>query len=179
MKRFLGGLLMAVTLLAMPVAASAQTAQGEGAERLALANKFVVLMQGDQLASSMGQMMSVLGPPPNSNMTAEEREIFNDVTNDMVAVMLPRIFEAMAPIYADIFTLEELRGLVAFYESEIGQSLITKSYAASPRIAAVVQGIMPGVMSEMGDRLCDRLSCSADERSAMKTAMAQAFPAER
>ncbi len=176
MMKLLRGLLLALTLLVAPVAAHAQTAaQDEAAERLALANKFIVLMQGDQMAASMRQMMTMM-TPANPGVPAEQQAIITEVTGEMVEVMLPRLFEAMAPVYADIFTLEELRGLVDFYQSDIGRSLVRKSFEATPRITEVVMGVMPGIMSEMGDRLCDRMGCSADERRAVKSAMARAYP---
>lgn len=183
MFRFFAGLMLALTLMAAPAAAYAQTApqpatQGDAAERLALANKFIVLIQGDQLAASMRQMMTTL-MPENPNIPAEQNQIIREVSGEMIEVMMPRMFDAMAPIYADIFTVEELRALVAFYESDIGQSLVRKSAAAAPRIAEVAQAVIPGVMGEMADRLCDRLECSADQRRAVKAAMMQTYPASR
>lgn len=177
MFKFLGGLLLALMLLAAPAAASAQTpADPDAAERLALANKFIVLMQGDQMAASLHQMMTMV-VPVQDGMSAEDRQMINEVTGEMMEVMLPRMFEAMAPVYADIFTLEELRGLVAFYESDIGRSLVRKSFEAAPRIAEVVMDVMPGVMTEMADRMCDRMECNAEQRRAVKAAMTEAYPA--
>lgn len=181
MMKLLRGLLLALTIMAAPAVANAQTAgqpasQTEAAERLVLANKFLALMQGDQMAASMRQMMSMM-TPANSNVPADERAMINEVTGEMVEIMLPRLFEAMAPVYADIFTLEELRALVAFYESDLGRSMVRKSFEASPRIAEAAMAVMPGVMSEMSDRLCDRLECTADQRRAVKAAMTQAYPA--
>jgi len=177
MMKFLRGLLLALAIMAAPAAANAQTAgQDDAAERLALANKFIVLVQGEQMGASMRQMMGMI-TPQNSRLPPEQQAIINDVTGEMVEVMLPRMFEAMAPVYADIFTVEELRGLVAFYESDIGQSMVRKSFEAAPRIAEVTMGLMPEMMGEMADRMCDRLGCSADERRAVKAAMTQAYPA--
>lgn len=185
MFRLFAGLMLALTLMAAPAAVHAQIAaqpapqtatQGEAAERLALANRFIVLIQGDQLAASMRQMMTTM-MPENPNIPAEQNQIIREVTGEMIEVMMPRMFDAMAPIYADIFTVEELRALVAFYESDVGQSLVRKSAAAAPRMAEVAQAVIPGVMGEMADRLCDRLECSADQRRAVKAAMMQGYPA--
>ena len=82
---------------------------------------------------------------------------------------MPALFKAMAPVYAEIFTLQELQALVAFYESDVGRSMVRKSYEATPRVTAVAQQVLPPVLERAMDRLCDRLECSAQERQAMKT----------
>jgi hypothetical protein len=84
------------------------------------------------------------------------------------------MFEAVAPVYADIFTLEELQALVAFYQSDVGRSMMSKSYAAAPRIATAIQGILPELMADMGDQLCNRFECTPEQRREVKAAMATA-----
>ena len=171
MKRLIGGLILAFALLTAP-AAMAETTD-VSAEKLVLANKFIALIQGDQLGASLGQMTAMMMPESNT-MSAEQAAEFQAAMAEVTAGMMPRMFEAMAPIYADIFTLEELQALVAFYQSDVGRSMISKSYAAAPRMAEAMQAIMPELMADMGDRLCNRLECSPEERREMKTAMASA-----
>ncbi|MDQ8028203.1 MAG: DUF2059 domain-containing protein [Brevundimonas sp.] len=182
MTKFLRGLLLALTIMAAPAVAQAQTApsqqvDADTAERLALAHKFFVLIQGDQMAGSLRQMMDAI-MPANPNMSAEHRVIVREVTGEMIETMMPRMFEAMAPVYADIFTLEELRVLVAFYESDVGQALLRKSAEATPRFTEAAMSVLPGVMMETADRLCDRLECTADQRRSVKASMAAQLPAE-
>jgi len=179
MRHLIGGLCMAVMLLAAPAMASADARTDEAA-RLALANKFVVLMQADEMGAAMSQMINSM-MPPLENVSDEDAADIRAVVLEMTEEMMPRMFEAMAPVYADIFTLEELQGLVAFHESDLGQSLIRKSYQAMPRLNTAALSVMPELLAGMGDTLCDRLKCTADERREMKAAMAEAaqgMPAE-
>lgn len=172
MKHLICGLSMVVMLLAGPGVALADARSDEVA-RLALANKFVMLMQGEELTAAMTQMMDMMIPPIDDVSDEEAAEI-RAVAVEVSQSMMPRMFEAMAPVYADIFTLEELRGLVAFYESDLGQSLMRKSYQAMPRLNEAAMSVMPEMLTGMGDTMCDRLECSADERREMKAAMAEA-----
>jgi len=171
MKRLIGGLILALTLLTAP-AAMAETTD-VSTEKLALANKFIALIQGEQLGASLGQMMAMM-MPESTTLSAEQATEVREAMAEATASMLPRMFEVSAPIYADIFTLEELQALVAFYQSDVGRSLMSKSYAAAPRIATAIQGIMPELMADMGDQMCNRLECSPEQRREMKAAMAVA-----
>jgi len=172
MRHLIGGLCMAVMLLGAPAVACADARTDEAA-RLALANKFIVLMQADELGAAMSQMIDSM-MPPLEDVSDENAADIRAVVLEMTEDMMPRMFEAMAPVYAEVFTLEELQGLVAFYESDLGQSLIRKSYEAMPRLNEAAMSVMPELLAGMGDTLCDRLKCSADERREMKAAMAGA-----
>ena len=172
MRQFFGGLMLALTLFCAP-AALAET-RDDGAARLALANKFVSLMQGEELGAALGQMTSMMMPAELEGMSEDEAAKFRAVMGEVTARMMPRMFEAMAPIYADIFTLEELQALVDFYQSDVGRSMVTKSYQAAPRLAEAVQAIMPEIMAEMGNVLCDEFECTAEQRRELKAAMSQA-----
>lgn len=172
MKRISGLLLAFVLLAATPVAA--QQAD-DASKRLALSHRFIELIQTDQMGVMLGQITAAFSPAQTEDMTEAQAQEFEAVMSDMTAMMLPRIFDAMAPIYADIFTLEELEGLVAFYESDIGRSMMRKSYEAGPQVIAAMQAMMPEIMVEMGDMMCDRYNCTPDERREMKVAMASAM----
>lgn len=173
MKRIISGLLLAFALLAATPAAAQQA--DDASKRLALSHRFIELMQTDQMGAMLGQMSAAFAPAPTEDMTEAETADYQALMEDMMAVMLPRLFDAMAPIYADIFTLEELEGLVAFYESDIGQSMMRKSYESAPRITTAIQAMMPQLMVEMGDMICDRYNCTPDERREMKVAMGSAM----
>ncbi|WAC58969.1 DUF2059 domain-containing protein [Brevundimonas sp. SL130] len=172
MRHVFGGLMLALTLFFAP-AALAET-RDDGPARLALANKFVALMQGEEMGAAIGQMTAMMMPAELESMSEDEAAKFRQVMSEVTARMMPRMFEAMAPIYADIFTLEELQGLVDFYQSDIGRSLVTKSYQAAPRLAEAVQAMMPEIMADMGNLLCDQFECTAEQRRELKSAMAEA-----
>lgn len=178
MKQLFKGLVLALATLAAPAMAAAET-PSEAATRLALANKVIALMQTEQLSDALSSLIATAIPQEMEGVPDEEADEIRAVIVDAMAGVMPRMFEAMAPVYADIFTVEELRGLIAFYESDLGRSVMQKSYAAAPRLAEAAQSvlpeILPQVMADVGDTLCDRFECSAQERSEMKTAMTEAL----
>ena len=147
------------------------TPEDDAAHRLQLAERFIELMQVDQMGEMMQGLASSMVPP-------HEQRFLTDALSDAVGQLTPRIFEAMAPIYAEIFTLQELQDLVAFYESPTGVALVSKSYEALPQITAAVNGIMPEILNDMATNLCASLECSQEELRQMKAEIAQAYPAQ-
>ena len=146
------------------------TPDDDAAHRLQLAERFIeLMMQG--LASSMV-------PPSSRDLPPHEQRILADALGQAVGQMMPRMFEAMAPVYAEIFTLQELEDLVAFYESPTGLAFVSKSYAALPQITAAVNGIMPEILNDMATNLCASLECSQDELRQMKAEIAQIYPVQ-
>lgn len=72
----------------------------------------------------------------------------------------------MIAIYAQTFTEGELRGMLAFYKSPVGQSVIDKLPAVAQQSMAIVQKHMP----EMQPKL---LKVSEEFAEELKTAMAE------
>ncbi len=163
------GLSCAASASAQTTAARPAAEAKQDALKLQLANRFITLMQGDQMGEAMGQMMAAMTPASLADASTAEIAEYRSLMTEISTRMMPRIFEVMAPIYADIFTVEELQALVAFYESDLGRSMMTKSYAAAPRIAEAMQSAMPAIMSDMASVICDRFECSAEELRALKS----------
>jgi len=69
--------MLALTLFCAP-AALAETLD-DGAARLALANKFVSLMQGEELGAALGQMTSMMMPAELEGMSEDEAAKFRAV----------------------------------------------------------------------------------------------------
>ena len=178
MLRFFTGLCAALVMMAAPLSASARD---EASERLDLAYRFVALMQVEDMAKAMEESFAGLFPA-TAGMAPGDARAVEETMSEMMQEYMPALFKAMAPVYADIFTLEELRALVAFYESDVGRSMVRKSYEAAPRIGVVAQTVLPPVLERAMDRLCDRLECSAQERQEMKSRLksqgGQAAPAK-
>ena len=183
MKRLICGGLILVALMAGPLSAHAEGAstgasaptvvRDEDAVKLELARRFIAVMQTDQLGAMIGQMTTSMAPTKDG-MSQEESDAMRRAIQRAAGEMMPRMFDAMAPIYADIFTLEELTGLLEFYESDIGRSMMRKSYAAAPRLTEAMTAMMPQLMRDMGNTMCKELSCTAQQRAQMQEAMAQA-----
>ena len=154
------------------------TPEDDAAHRLQLAERFIELMQVDQMGEMMQGLASSMVPPSSRDLPPHEQRILADALGQAVGQMMPRMFEAMAPVYAEIFTLQELEDLVAFYESPTGLAFVSKSYAALPQITAAVNGIMPEILNDMATNLCASLECSQDELRQMKAEIAQIYPVQ-
>jgi hypothetical protein len=64
-----------------------------------------------------------------------------------------RVKPLFTDIYAEVFTTEELEGLIAFYESPIGQKFIAKQ----PELAAASMRHMQGLMQEMMPKIQEKV----------------------
>lgn len=179
MKPIIAGLCAALSLWTAP-AAHAQQLQDEDAIKLALATKIITRVQTQQMTDALGAVVEASLPAVVEGLTEAQSAEIRTLMVDSFSALMPRMFDAMAPVYADIFTIEELRGLNAFYESDLGRALLDKTFVALPRInaasQAVVMDAMPGIMTRVGDRLCVHLKCTPDQRREMKAAMAAALP---
>ncbi|HEX8470147.1 MAG TPA: hypothetical protein VF633_03460, partial [Brevundimonas sp.] len=113
---------MAVVLAALTVGPLSAHAEGtsanvpastavrdEAAVKLELARRFIAVMQTDQLGAMIGQMTTSM-TPTKDGMSQDESDAMRRAIQRAAGEMMPRMFDAMAPIYADIFTLEELTG---------------------------------------------------------------------
>lgn len=170
--RFLTGVIAVLVMLASPMAASAQDAARE--EQLALARRAIEAVQAEQLSAMMGEMTRAFENPNDlAGMTPQERLAFHEARDEATANMTQRLLGEMAVIYADIFTAEELRAFAEFYESPIGQSILAKNMAASPRFIEMAQRMIPDLVRDLINGMCDRLECTPDERQgAMREALA-------
>lgn len=172
MMRLFIAMLFASAVFASPMAASAAPPlRDEAAVRLDLSRRFIAALQTDQMTAMIGQLSTSLSPS-REGMTQAQSDALDRAMATMNEQMMSRMFDAMAPIYADIFTREELTALVAFYESDIGQSMMTKSYAAAPRITAVVLAMMPDLMRGMADSMCKEMGCTAKQRADFEASIA-------
>lgn len=132
-------------------------------ETRALATRYFEAIHYDKL---LGQMMDQMVPMMIDSMRkqtpsvteAQGREISETVveaTHEMTGKMKAPMIDAMA----EVFTEQELRDLVTFYEGPSGQALIAKT----PELTQRMMGQMPGMMAEMQvkmrERLCAKLGC--------------------
>ncbi|MGQ2990612.1 MAG: DUF2059 domain-containing protein [Brevundimonas sp.] len=178
MRRFCLVLMAALLSFACPAAAQTTApaappaaSSKDAALKMQLANRFITLIQGEQMGEMMGQMVNSFMDDELEGLSGQEVADYRAAMNEVMRRMMPQLFDAIAPVYADIFTVEELRGLVAFYESDLGRSLIAKSYEAGPRMSEAIQAAMPAILSDMAVVVCDQLKCSAEELREMKAQM--------
>ena len=142
MKYIPASLIIGVTLLwcASPVRA-------DEASKSAKAEELLQLTQGDQMMKMMEPMMKGMLAQMDKDMPAEQRAKAGEMQGKMmalVAVSLSKAKPALAKVYADTYTEEEIDGILAFYKSPAGKALLQK-------MPEVMQRLMPVMMQMMGD----------------------------
>jgi hypothetical protein len=173
MRKFIIAASVAVTLGATPVAAMAQS-QDEAAYKLELTERFIAAMQMDQIGDMVAGMSTMF--LPSDDLTEDEAAGLQLMMQDIAGPMTERLFRARVPVYAETFSVEELEALVVFYESDIGRSMTRKSYEAAPRIAQAIQAVMPEIMGDMANAMCDRQGCDDEERALLIAQLSAAYP---
>jgi hypothetical protein len=93
------------------------------------------------IKSSMDQALK------NQKPSAEARKVLDDYVDESMAIMNTELtMERLKPLYvqtyASYFTQEEIDGMIAFYQSPTGKSMITKT----PQL---MQGLMTGMQPLM------------------------------
>jgi hypothetical protein len=164
--RVLSGLAVALALSlvqASPTPAQTPPAAARPAEfevKAELVRRYFVVIQFEKLMSvSMESMMDTM--LAGTNIPDDKYELVRDSVLEAYEAVLPEMIEANVAMYAEAFTREELEGLVAFYESPIGQSLMVKSVMLSRNSGEVLARFQPIMEAETLRRLCARMACPA------------------
>jgi hypothetical protein len=173
MKRFVAVAFAALCVLAGPAQAAPQSppaataaAAAPSPKALALTKRYMAALHIDQSMKPM--MQSMVGPMlaeqarANPNLTEAQRKAIRETVEEFVAGdMMDDIMQRSIPIYATIFSEDELQALVDFYESPRGQSIVAKMPQMGPAMAKVMVEIMPEVRAKMTQRICEKLDCGA------------------
>ena len=157
-------------------------AAGEpSARQMALSRRYIELMQTDQLSvvirSSIEMGMNL--EPGAGEIPAEDRAFLVDLATELTSDLLPQMFDRMAPVYARTFSEEELTALIAFYDSEMGRSILDKTYASMPEANAAMMEVMPQLFEKMAARICARYGCDTADALAAMGAGGVSAPAPR
>jgi hypothetical protein len=143
----------------------------EDAKRLRLAEELIELTQARQLVDQIyaqvgpGQTELLKSMLPEGALSDEELEIIAEeslaIMREELAPAMIALVDQMAPVYAEVYTLAELKGVVDFYKSPIGQAFIAKQSLLVERSTEIsskwAQETIPGVMQRMTQRLQARL----------------------
>lgn len=135
-NRFLGAAIAAFMITASPL-----TAQELAPEQLDLARKYVELTDRAQVyevtivQTGIDTLRTLLSQNPE---LADELDV---AIGDTVKEYRPRkseLIDQFARIYAARFTVDELREIVAFYESDVGQKLSKENFEANRQLGTVL-----------------------------------------
>ena len=137
--------------------ALAQTAAGNGDERLAAARELVEAMRLTDYYGAMSdaiierQAAAVLertsgGAIAGRTLDADELARFylgyRAAAREVVAGAMPEVAEATARSYARVLDMSELKGATAFYRSRLGRAMIAKMPALEAEMMAVTARLL-------------------------------------
>ncbi len=102
------------------------------------------------------QLMNAMMGPRMDGADAETRRVYAVITRvveEEMAAAMPSLLEQIAPLYAKHFTHDEILGLIAFYETPLGQKAVTELPALTQEASAVSmrwgQQLTPRVMQRL------------------------------
>ena len=125
----------------------ASPVRADEASKSVKAEELLQLTQGDQMMKMMEPMMKGMLAQMDKDMPAEQRAKGDEMQGKMmalVAVSLSKAKPALAKVYTDTYTEEEIDGILAFYKSPAGKAFLQK-------MPEVMQRSMPVMMQMMGD----------------------------
>lgn len=179
MRRFILAVGLSASLLVSSMPAAPAVAAAEAAARpakpseraLSLARRYFVAMQFEQTVTGLYDSMDIftmLEEGDDASMAGLDREAMSAATKEAMIAFLPKMVDAMVPVVAATFTEQELEAMVAFYESDVGRSVVAKSASMTMPMMQSMMEIMPDYMGDIIDRYCAKASCSAGMKDKMR-----------
>ena len=152
-------LVHAVLLLALILHPLAAAGQQPDSPTRAAAQKLHVLMKTGQNVEPMIQaiMKAQEATIASQNLSEEQKKQLLARTRSFMDTAMKPIMEKTEALsieaYAATFTLEELEGLIAFYQSPVGQKFIEKQpqlmTTLMQQTTALTQSLMPDLLRKM------------------------------
>jgi uncharacterized protein len=142
------------------VLSSGARAQTASPEALAAAHSLVVTMKlGEQYKAMLPTILLGLKPVLVQDRPEIERDYdaMGAMMADAYAPFSNAMLDAAARIYADNFTVEELRQIEAFYRLPVSRKLMQKSAAITQQTDSAVQDISRKAADDIKARLTDAL----------------------
>jgi hypothetical protein len=137
-------------------------------ERVALVKDLLVTIQAEAMVNQMVQNMIERmdlsgGQRLSTQQEAAVRQLMGSVKRGFARTM-PEMFEAMIPVYADVYTEQELRDVIAFFKTPSGQAYVAKSVQASAAAMEAVSSVIPRYVAYTEEDYCSRVECGDAER---------------
>jgi hypothetical protein len=171
---------LAARILALCLAASAAQAQTAATpvdpQRLALAKQIFAAQGGARNAAAV--MKSMEAAMLETAKTPQAKEIVTASMDATANVVLPRLFDEMAGYYALDFNSDELKDILAFYQSPAGQSLKDKAPLLAQQIGGSMAKLTPRMQLSVLDKVCSKTECTPQQQQQL-TALKQAIPADQ
>ena len=166
---FAARILIAVALFLPGVAMAADQ------DKRALIEEIMVLTRSDAMSGQARQQVSALIQKTLQSMDVPDglRPATDQMAQDLVSYFNEKLqWEKLKPriadIYMDVFTEDELRQLVDFYRSPVGQTFLAKAPQISQRRAALLQDLMADLPARL-DEMAAKMRKEAEEKRRQAT----------
>jgi hypothetical protein len=149
----------------------AATAPSE--RQMELTRRYLNLLMTDQFEEVIHQMLGAEFDS-DAQMQAvpdEDRRFILGLTTELTTDMIPQMIAEMVPVYAAVFTEEELVALVGFYDSPLGRSIAEKSVQVMPEAERAVMALVPQMLEKMALRMCQHYGCTPAELQELRQGM--------
>jgi hypothetical protein len=166
--RGLSGLVLAAALAAgTPALAEVKpgasaTEAGPSVRQQELSRRYVELMQSDQLEEAI-RAMAGSDPSMQSDLPRADQEFLINLAAELTTDMMPDLMAELVPVYASTFSEAELEAMIGFYDTEMGRSIIDKTYSSLPEVNAALMAVMPRLLDKMATRMCAHYGCDPDD----------------
>jgi uncharacterized protein len=133
----------------------ASPARADETSKSAKAEALLQLVQGDQMMKTIEPLMKTMAGSISPDMPDEERAKIREMQKRMMTTVLEvynRTKPTLAKIYADTYTEQELDGILAFYKSPVGKSVLEKMPEVMQRVAMIIGPEIAKKLQEPGGR---------------------------
>ncbi|WP_426438387.1 DUF2059 domain-containing protein [Bradyrhizobium genosp. P] len=154
------GLLVVVMALSAPLARAQTAAPTPSPETLAVARELVTTLHlADQFKALMPTVMKGLKPAIVQGRSDVDRD-YDALTPMLLEGFQARfdeLSEAIAIIYANNFGPDDLRGLITFYQSPVGQKFLQKTPIVTQQSLLAGQKFGQSVSADLRQRIIEEL----------------------
>ena len=140
-------LIIAITLFCCP-----PPVRADEASKSAKAAELLQLTQGDQMMKTMEPMMKGMLAQAEQDIPAEQRAKVGEMQEKVMALIaesLNKAKPALAKVYTDTYTEEEIDGILTFYKSTVGKAFLQKMPEVMQRSMPVMMQMMRDLQPEM------------------------------
>lgn len=157
-------ILVALATLALAVTPVGAQERTPSARQLELARKYVQQVQGADIEEAIRETVRAQASARGkSNLSSEEQKALESIVVELGADFVARLLDRMAPIYARTFTEAELEAVIAFNETPIGRSILSKTISLASEQQLVLQELFPDFIGKLIVRLCALEKCTPEQ----------------
>jgi hypothetical protein len=145
-------------------------------KRLELARQIYDLIGAQAMSTTVHSMTTAMSMQfanvMDDRSEARAKAIVAAVSDGMTSIM-PQVTDAGISSMAHTFTEEQLRDILAFYESPTGHVLVRKMPVVTQQSIIAMGTYLPQMMAGVEDSFCSRVKCSSKERKGFEAAAAR------